>query len=92
MVAQAFGVCDTNDLIQGVFHHAHGKASGNVLNRGPVLLSLLYGGIHKHRAAGAQVYRAVGKQAALCEIAHFIAQGPGKGLQKGSAAGGTGLV
>ena len=92
VVAQAFGVHHPNHLVQGVFHHAGGKARGDVLQGGPVLLGLLDGGVHKHRAPGAQIHRAVGKQAQLGEVRHLIAQGPGKGLQKAAAAGGAGLV
>ena len=92
VVAQAAGVHHPDNLVQGVFHHAGGKARGDILNGGAVLLGLLYGGVHKHRAAGAQVHGAVGKEAQLGEIRHLIAQGPGKGLQKAAAAGGARLV
>ena len=47
---------------------------------------------HKDRAAAAQVHRGSGRQALSGEVRHIVAHGPGKGFNKGAAAGGTGLI
>ena len=78
--------------LYGVFHDGDGQAGGDVLHAGAVLLGLLDAGVHEHGAAGAQVHGLLGEQAQLGEGGNVIAQGLGKGLDKGAAAGGAGLV
>ena len=55
-------------------------------------MGLLDAGVHEHGAAGAQVDGLFGKQAHLGEVGDVGAQGLGKGLDKGAAPGGAGLV
>ena len=81
-----------DDLVDGVFHDGDGKTGGDVLHAGSVLLGLLDAGVHKDRAAGAQIHRVLGEQAQLGEVRDGIAQGFGEGLNEGAAAGGAGLV
>ena len=92
MAAQFLGRVGPDDLVDGIFHHADGQAGGDVLHRGALLLGLLHGGVHKHRAAAAQVHRRPALQAPFCEFGYPVAHGAGKGFDKGAAAGGTGLV
>ena len=62
MAAQLLGTAHANDLIQRIFDHADGQAGGDVFDGNTVLLRLLDGGVHKHRAARAQVYGLIGKK------------------------------
>src|SRR5699024_2081431 len=90
--AQLLGAGSPDDLVQGVFHHADGKAGGHVLNGSAVLLGLLDAAVHENGAAAAQVHGAVCKQTQCGKFFHIVAQSLGKGLQKAAAAGGTGFI
>ena len=92
MAAQLLGGVGPDDLVDGVFHHADGQAGGDILHRGALLLGLLHGGVHKHRAAAAQIHRRPALQAPFGKLRYPIAHGTGKGFDKGAAAGGAGLV
>ena len=90
--AQLLGAGSADNLVQRVFYHTDGKAGGDVLNGSAVLLRLLDGRVHKHRAAAAQIDGAVGKQSKLGKLGHGFAHGLGKCLQKAAAAGGTRFI
>ena len=92
VLAQLVGRGHTQHLVDGVLDDGDGETGGDVGHAGAILLGLLDGGVHEHRAAGAQVHRLFGEQAQLGEIGDVIAQRLGEGLNKGTAAGGTGLV
>ena len=55
-------------------------------------MCLLNAGIHEYGAARAEIDGALGEDAELRELAYFIAEGVGEGLQKASAARGARLV
>ena len=92
MFSESVAVGGPDDLINGVFYDADGKARRDIFNGSAVFLGLLDGGIHKDRAAGTQVHGVIGVDAPLGKVGNGIAQRPGKGLQKGAAAGGTGFI
>ena len=88
--ADCFGIDRTDNFIQRVLDNADGKTRGDVLHR--CLLRLLHGGVHEHRAAGAEVDRAIRKQTELCKIFNGVTQRTRKRLEERAAAGGTSLV
>ena len=92
MLPQLAGAAGADDLVDGVFHHADGQPGGDVLHRGPVLLGLLDGGVHKHRAAAAQIHRRGAVEPLFGKLRHIAAHGPGEGLDKRPAPGGARLV
>ena len=79
-------------FIQRVLDNADGKTRGDVLHRCAVLLRLLHGGVHEHRATGAEVDRAIRKQTEFCKILNRVTQRTRKRLEERAAAGGTSLV
>ena len=92
LAAQFFRAGSADHLVQRVLDHADGQACGDVFDRSAVLLGLLHGGVHKDGATGAEVHRVLGKEAHLGKVRDGVAQGLGKGLDEGAAAGGAGLV
>ena len=92
VLPQVVGRGGPDDLVNGVFHNGGGQAGGDVRHAGPVLLGLLHAGVHKHGTPGAQIHRLLGEQPQLGEVGDGIAQGLGKGLDEGAAAGGACLV
>ena len=69
-----FGIDRTDNFIQRVLDNADGKTRGDVLHRCAVLLRLLHGGVHEHRAAGAEVDRAIRKQTEFGKIFNGVTQ------------------
>ena len=65
-------VGELDNLKQCVFDNGVGETGGNIRDGGALLLCLLYFGIHKHRAARAEVNRVLGKQSFPREILHGI--------------------
>ena len=51
MMTKLCGVCAAYDLIQRIFHDAHGKTGGDIFDGCTVLLRLLDGAVHENRAA-----------------------------------------
>ena len=92
VLAQIVGVGGPDDLVDRVLDDGDGQSRGDVLHAGAVLLGLLDAGVHEYGAAGAQVDRVPGQQAQLGKVGDGVAQGLGKGLDEGAAAGGAGLV
>ncbi len=79
-------------LEQRVFDDRIGKACRNVGDARALLLCLLDAGVHENRAPRAEVDGILCKKSRLRKVHHRIVQGFCKGLDKGSAPGGTGLV
>ena len=63
-----------DDLVQRVLDNGIGKPGRDVGDGRPLLLRLLYVGVHKHRAAGAEVNRVFGKQSLLGKAFRGVAQ------------------
>ena len=81
-----------DDLVERVFDDRDGQAGGDIGHIRAVFLRLLDGGIHKHRAAGAEIDRLARGQTQLGEILDLVPQRAGERLQERAAAGGTGLI
>ena len=90
--AQLPGISQLDDLEQGVFDDRIGQTGRNIGHLRPLFLCLLHVGVHKHRAAGAQIHRMLGKEGFFCKILCGKAQRIGEVFNKGAAARGTGLV
>ena len=81
-----------HDLEQRILDDGIGKACGDIGDLRALLLRLLDAGVHKHRAACAQINRIFGKEGCLCEILYGIVERFGKGFNEGAAPGGAGFV
>ena len=92
MLAKLLRAGAADDLVQRVLDDRDGQAGGNIGHVRAVLLRLLDGGIHEHRAAGAEIDRLARGQTQLGEILDLIAQRAGERLKERAAAGGAGLV
>ena len=92
VTAQVLRAGAADDLVQRVLDDGDGQSGGDVGHIRAVLLRLLDGGIHEHRAAGAEVDRLARRQTELGELCDVIAQRVGERLQEGAAAGGASLV
>ena len=92
VLAQLMRAGAADDLVQRVFDDGDGKACGNIGYIRAVLLRLLDGGIHEHRAAGTQVHRLACGKAQLRKRGDVVAKGASERLQERSAAGGTGFI
>ena len=86
------GVGYLDHLEQGIFDDGVSQTGRNIRNGSTFLLGLLYLGIHKNGTPGTQIDGVGRKQSSLCEILYAVVQGFGKGLDKGTAAGGARLV
>ena len=86
MVTQGAHILQLHNLEQGVLDNRQGNTGRDIANLRPILLSLLYLGIHEHRATGAQVYRCLGLQCLGSEFPGSQLQALGKILNKGAAA------
>ena len=92
MVTQGAHILQLHNLEQGVLDNRQGNTGRDIANLRPILLSLLYLGIHEHRATGAQVYRCLGLQCLGSKFPGSQLQALGKILNKGAAACGACLV
>ena len=90
--AELVGAGRADNLVQRVLNDRKRKSGGDVLYRRAVLLSLLYGGVHKHRTSRAQIHRVLCENTLVREVLDRIAEGVGECLQKASAARGASLV
>ena len=91
-LAQVRGLLELDDLVEGVAHDGVGQAGADVAHVRAFLLRLLDGGVHEHRAAGAQVHGGFGFHGHAREGTHVGAHRLREGLQEGAAARGAGLV
>ena len=91
-LTQVRGLLELDDLVEGVTHDGVGQAGADVAHVRAFLLRLLDGGVHEHRAAGAQVHGRFGLHGHPGEGAHVGAHRLREGLQEGTAARGAGLV
>ena len=82
MFPQVFGVGHLDYLKQGILDDRISKAGRDIGYFGAFFLGLLYLGIHKYRAARAQVNGMSGKQSGLGKILHRIIQGFCKSFNK----------
>ncbi len=90
--AKLRGGGDLHHLEQSILDDGVGKACRDVGYAGAFLLGLLDAGVHENGAAGAKVDGILGKKRRLCKVHYRIIQRFCKGLDKGAATGGTGLV
>ena len=90
--AQLGGIGYLDYLKQSVFDNGISQTGGNIRNTCTLLLGLFYLGIHEYGTTGTQVNGMLRKQSGLCEILYRIIQGFCKGFDKGTAAGGAGLI
>ena len=91
-LTQVRGLLELDDLVEGVAHDGVGQAGADVAHVRAFLLRLLDGGVHEHRAAGAQVHGGFGFHGHAREGTHVGAHRLREGLQEGAAARGAGLV
>ena len=91
-LTQVRGLLELDDLVEGVTHDGVGQAGADVAHVRAFLLRLLDGGVHEHRAAGAQIHGGLGLHSHAREGPHVCAHRLGEGLQEGAAARGAGLV
>ena len=81
-----------DNLEQRIFNNGVSKSGRDIIHTGAFLLCLLYTGVHKYGTAGSQIDGMLCEECCLCEILDRKVQGFCKGLDKGTAAGGTCLV
>ena len=72
--AQLLGRGGANYLIKGVLYDGNAQSGADILQSRAILLRLLDGGVHEHRAAAAEVDRPLGKEAEGGEVLHAVAQ------------------
>ncbi len=92
MSAKLTCIGDLDYFKQSIFDYGISKPCGDVGNLCAFLLRLLYLRVHKHGTACSQINRMLGKKSSLCKILYTVIQRFCKGLNKGTAAGGTCLV
>ena len=90
--AELARVGELDDLIKSVLDDGVGKASGDIGDACALLLRLFDVGVHKHRAARAEVDRGLGKECFVREFLRCHAEGVGKVFEERAAAGRAGLV
>ena len=91
-ISQVRCLPEADHLVEGIFDNRVGKAGGNISHRYTVFLGFPYPGIHEYGAAGAQVHRMGSFEGYAGELFDVHAQGLGKGVQEGAAAGRAGFV
>ena len=91
-LTQVRGLLELDDLVEGVAHDGVGQAGADVTHVRAFLLRLLDGGVHEHRAAGAQIHRGGRLHGHAREGPHVGAHRLREGLQEGAAARGARLV
>ena len=90
--AQLARVGELDDLIERVFDDGVGKTRRDIGHTRALLLRLLDIGVHKHRAARAEVHGGLGKERLVRELLRRHAEGVGKVFKERAAAGRAGLV
>ena len=90
--AQFPGIGQLDDLEQSILDDRIGQTGRNIGNGGAFLLCLLHVGVHEYRTAGAKINRMLGKQRLFSKGLRGEAKRVGEVFNKGTAAGGTGLV
>ena len=91
-LTQVRGLLELDDLVEGVTHDGVGQAGADVAHVRAFLLRLLDGGVHEHRAAGAQIHGGGGFHGHAREGTHVGSHRLREGLEEGAAARGAGLV
>ena len=61
-----------NYLVQCIFDNRAGKSGGDIGNRSPLFLRLLYLGVHKYGTARSKINRVFCKQRFMCEILYAV--------------------
>ena len=92
MFAERIGVGGADYLVQRVFDYRYRQSGGDVVDSRAVLLRLLYGRVHKDRAARAEVDRRGREQPLAREVGDVLTERAGKGLQERAAARRAGFV
>ena len=90
--AELARVGELDDLIKSVLDDGVGKAGGDIGDACALLLRLFDVGVHKHRAARAEVDRGLGKECFVREFLRCHAKRVGEILEERAAAGRAGLV
>ena len=90
--AELCGRGDLHDLEQCVLDDGVRKTCRDVGDLCALLLGLLHAAVHEHGTAGAEVDGVLCKECGLGKVLHGVGEGLCKGLDKGPAAGGAGLV
>ena len=90
--AQLARVGELDDLVERVFDDGVGKPGRDIGHTRALLLRLLDIGVHKHRAARAEVHGGLGKERLVRELLRRHAEGVGKVFKERAAAGRAGLV
>ena len=90
--AELARVGELDDLIKSVLDDGVGKAGGDIGDACALFLRLLDVGVHKHRAARAEVDRGLGKECFVREFLRCHAKRVGEILEERAAAGRAGLV
>ncbi|MNO30967.1 hypothetical protein D3C76_209160 [compost metagenome] len=92
IVPQILGVADFDDLLERILNDRIRKPRRQIGQRGSFLLHLLHFGIHKDRAARAQINRLGGFQCSCSKLPDAKLQCGRKALQEGAAARRAGFV
>ena len=92
MRAKLTRVGELDDLVECVFDDGVGKPGRDIGHTRALLLRLLDIGVHKHRAARAEVHGSLGKERLVRELLRRHAEGVGKVFKERAAAGRAGLV
>ena len=90
--AELARVGELDDLIKSVLDDGVGKAGGDIGDACALLLRLFDVGVHKHRAARAEVHGGLGKERFVREFLRRHAEGVGEVFEERAAAGRAGLV
>ena len=90
--AELARVGELDDLIKSVLDDGVGKAGGDIGDACALLLRLFDVGVHKHRAARAEVHGGLGKERFVRELLRCHAKRVGEILEERAAAGRAGLV
>ncbi len=91
-LAQVGGVFDPDHFIQGVADDGNGYAGRNIADICAVLIRLLHLGVHKYRAASAEVDRMPGFETKRREFPDIHAERLGEIFNERTASGGTSFV
>ena len=90
--AELARVGELDDLIKSVLDDGVGKTGGDIGDACALLLRLLDVGVHKHRAARAEVDGGLGKKRLVCEFLRRHAEGVGEIFKERAAAGRAGFI
>ena len=92
VLADLVVVTQLDDFEECVLNDGVGEACGDIADRSAFLLRLLDARVHKDRAAAAEVHRVLAFECGLREFLDRHAHGICEVRDKGTAAGGAGLV